>query len=397
MSPSGSRANWSLELPLLLAIFLDLVGFSMLIPDMQTRLEAFGASGVVIGAVLSVYFVVQILVSPLWGKVSDRIGRKPVLVISGALSCASLVMYAFADTTSWILVSRVLAGFAAANVVVAQAYIADITTEERRMTAMGRVGGSTMAGTIVGPAVGGILAALGGNYLLGLVAATAAGLGAMWILLAVPHRPPTATGRPWGRVFLDFSLLKEVPAVRPLMLLGATAWFSLACLEGTFGRLLKAIWGYGEMEFGWIFSYESLLGVIVQAVLLGWLAARMAPRALLRLGYLLQGIGLAVTPLAPNLLALFGASTLYAFGGGVASPTLATLSSQVTPEHRQGEMFGLFQSARSFGFIFGPILGGRLFDTLPAAPYWLAGFVAIVVGLSVSVATGAPTHPRGND
>jgi len=395
MSVGGTRASWTLELPLLLAIFLDLVGFSMLIPDMQTRLETFGASGVIIGAVLSVYFVIQILVSPLWGKVSDRIGRKPVLVISGMLSSASLVMYAFAEGTAWILASRVLAGLAAANVVVAQAYIADITTEERRTAAMGRVGGATMAGTIVGPAIGGFLAAAGGNYLLGMVAAAAAGLGAIWILLAVPHRPPTATGRPWGRVFLDFSLLADVPAVRPLMLLGATAWFSLACLEGTFGRLLKAVWGFGEVEFGWIFSYESLLGVVVQAFLLGWFTARMAPGILLRVGYLLQGIGLAVTPLAPNLLGLFGASTLYAFGGGLATPTLATLSSRVTPEHRQGEMFGLFQSARAFGFIFGPILGGRLFDWSPVAPYWLAGFVAIVVGLSVPVVTRSSSETRG--
>ena len=102
---------------------------------------------------------------------------------------------------------------------------------------------------------------------------------------------------------------------------------------------------------------------------------------MLRLGYLLQGIGLGITPFMPNLPALFGASTLFAVGTGLANPTLNTLCSEATPEPRQGEMFGLLQSARSFGFLFGPILGGFLFDWRPASPYLLAASVSIAVGL----------------
>src|SRR5688572_19480000 len=233
-------------LPLYFAIFLDLVGFGMAFPDLQLRAEEFGAPGWLIGALLSSYFVIQFIASPHWGRLSDRVGRKPVLAFCTGLSAASMLVYAFADNIWVILFSRVLAGLAAANVVVAQAYIADNTPENKRQKAMGQMSSAILLGLIAGPAIGGFLAKLGGNYLLGLSAAWASALSLIWILLAVPHQKPKEAREPGKAPVFAFGILKDVPDLRRIFWIAAAGWFVLACLEGTFGRLIKLNLGYDQ-------------------------------------------------------------------------------------------------------------------------------------------------------
>lgn len=379
-----SHLNLLREAPLLFAIFLDLIGFGMVIPDVQTRLEAFGAPGWQIGLVLSSYFLFQIIASPLWGRHSDKIGRKPVLVICGVLSAASLFAYAFAHAVPFILLSRILAGLAAANVVAAQAYLADATPDEgERTAAMGRVGAAITAGLMLGPALGGYLSGLGGNYLLGLVAGAASGFGALWIALVVPHVTPTvpvASVSSSASPLVGVSLLRDTPRLRPLLILALVAFLALACLEGTFGRLIRLKLGLGPREFGYIFGYESFLGFLVQLLLLGWITNQLRPKPkhLLGFAFVLQAIGLSLTPFAPSLFALFGISTVYAIGAALTNPTINGLCSAVTPKDRQGEMFGLLQGARSAGFLIGPTFGGILFDWKPESPYLAAGGILLL-------------------
>lgn len=382
MKLPAARMAAKTELPLLAAVFLDLVGFSMVIPDVQTRLEALGAaSGAQIGLVLSSYFLMQIIASPRWGRYSDRVGRKPVLVACGFLSALSLLAYAFADSVLLILASRVLAGLAAANTVVAQAHLADATVDDaERTAAMGRVSAAITAGLMLGPVLGGLLAGIGGNRLLGLVAAAASGAGALWIAFALPRIAPGAPSKVSASRSRNLSLLRDIPRLRPLFFLSVVSFFALACLEGTFGRLLQNKFGYGPPQFGLIFGYEALLIVLVQAVILARAAKRWKPPVLLAGGFLLQAAGLASTPFAPGLIALFVFSTLYAVGAGVANPTLNAECSKATPQERQGEMFGLLQGARSLGFLVGPTLGGLLFDWKMAAPYLLAGAALTLSG-----------------
>lgn len=379
----------------------------MAFPDIQLRAQDYGAPGWMIGALLSSYFVTQILVSPHWGRLSDRIGRKPVLLICTAMSVGSMLVYALMSSLLGILLSRLLAGFAAANVVVAQAYIADTSTEEQRAGKMGRIGAAITAGLIAGPAIGGELAHRGGNYLMGMVAAAASTLSFVWILLALPHNPPKKEREPGKLPLVNLRLLAEVVPLRRLFLLASVSWFALACLEGTFGRLIKAKLGYEQQEFGIVFSYESFIGVLA-GLALGVLARRLKPTTILRGGYVLMGAGLLMTPFAGNLAAqpwlraitppfvqaalfsLILISTLSALGIGLANPTLNTLCSNATPEDRQGEMFGLLQAARSLGFMAGPIIGGLLFDEVsPEAPYILAASVALVAALLVAAPEAA--------
>lgn len=380
-------ANPLHELPLLLAVFLDLAGFGMILPDIQTRLEAMGAAGWLIGTVFSSYFVVQTVASPLWGRWSDRAGRKPVLILCGLLSAAALMLYAGAQSIAWLFASRILAGLGGANVVAAQAYIADTTEEDTRSEALGRMGVAITGGLLCGPVIGGYLSAVGGHVLLGSVAAALSLLGVCGIALAVRPVPPRrgeADARKSSPFNFGWNLIRDIPAVRPLFLLASTAYFALACLEGTFGRLIQHKLGLGAFYFGLIFGYEALLGVVTQTLILPWVNRRFAPKTLLRAAYAAQSVGLGLTPLAPNLWFLFAASTLFAVGTGLANPTVQGAGSAAVPAERQGELFGLLQATRSLGFLIGPILGGALFDWRPESPYFLAG-VVLAIGAVVTV------------
>lgn len=393
------------ELPLLFAIFLDLVGFGMAFPDIQLRAEDFGAPGWLIGALLSSYFITQFLASPQWGALSDRVGRKPILLACTALSALSMVVYAFADNVWVILASRILSGLAAANVVVGQAYLADITPEEERQASMGRVSAAILIGLISGPAIGGELAERGGNYLMGLAAASASALSLIWIAVGVRAMPVTVERHPGARRSFGLDLLRSGPAIVRLFVVYAAGWFSLACLEGTFGRLIERMFGYSQREFGYLFGYESLLGALA-GIFLAWLTKRLSTTATLRTGYAMQGLGLGLNPLAPavavglvamglpqgwwpGFIALMLASTVYALGAGVANPTMMSAASLLAPKDRQGELFGLLQAARSAGFFLGPIIGGALFDLWNPAPYVLAALVA----LGAAAFVPAPKEP----
>jgi MFS family permease len=185
----------------------------------------------------------------------------------------------------------------------------------------------------------------------------------------------------------------------PFFWIAVSASFALATLEGTFGRLIHAMLGFGQREFGVIFSYEALLGIFVSVFALVWLGKRLCDTTLLRLGYIVQGIGLGLNPLAgvlsvfaPGMFWLFVASTLFAFGSGVVGPTLSALASSTVPEDIQGELFGTMQAARTVGFIIGPILGGFLFDLWHPGPYAFAAVVCLFVAIALPAICAC--HPR---
>jgi MFS family permease len=374
---------------LYVAIFLDLFGFGMIFPDIQMRAERMGAPGWLIGAALASTFAVQFFASPRWGKLSDGIGRKPVLLICSALSATGLFLYGFAEVIPLLILSRVISGLGGANVSVAQALLADKTEHDERTLVMGRIGAAISLGLIAGPVAGGFLGHVS-SYAVGIVAGTASALGFALILLLVPGGKPMPQNEQGGQPLFNFTLLRDLPQVKALAIVAAVAWFSLATLEGTFGRLIERTLHYDQREFGIVFGYESLLGFLVQAFLIGWIAKRSSDARLLRIAYLLQGLGLGLTPftyLFPvaggwmAVLLIF--STLYALGAGFANPTINSLCSKLTPADRQGELFGLLQGARSVGFVAGPIIGGALFDVWFAAPYLLAGVTCVVAAALV--------------
>jgi MFS family permease len=382
------------EPPLLFAIFLDLVGFGMMFPDIQLRAEQFGASGGMIGVVLASYYLVQMCASPFWGRLSDRFGRKPTLLLCSSISAGSMLIYALGQSVEAMLLSRIMAGLGAANVATAQAYLAETQDEATRAIAQGRMSAAISAGLVLGPVIGGFLAHQGGNRLLGLTAATASGIGLLWIIVGVPAQDKPKTVAPVSD-FRAIPLLKNHDDLQRLFLLAIVGWFALACLEGTFGRLIERTLHYGQLELGLLLSVEAIVAV-VQAGVFAYFARRFAPDTLMGISYLLQALGLGLMPFAPHLGGLIVLSISFGCGVGLVTPTINGRASMLTPEARQGEVFGLLQSARAIGFLLGPILGGVLFDVRPEIPYVLSAGVLLCLGLMLCM-TGRHAHSHHHE
>ncbi len=367
----------------------------MIIPDIQTRAERyliaeswnlppFITNGVIIGIILSSMFIIQFFVSPIWGAKSDNLGRKNVFVACTLLSAVSMGVYALATTSMLLFLSRILAGFGGANVAVAQAGVADASDGDSRTAALGRLSAAQSGGLIAGPFLGGMVAQFWGSEWVGWIAMSLSLIGAIsvWVWGEFATTAKVGTRKRFG----FGPLVKEFPNLLPLVILAGSAWFALSTLEGTFGRLLKAVWGYGEFEFGILFGFESVVGLCVQGLILAWLVKIFREKQLLWGGFLLQGIGLAMTPFVPNMLGLFAASLFFAFGMSVANPTVNGLCSKSVSEERQGEVFGVIQSARSVGFMLGPLIGGALFDHWNAMPYLFAGGICLLVAFFAPLA-----------
>ncbi len=266
---------------------------------------------------------------------------------------------------------------------------------EDRKRVLGLVSATLSAGMIFGPAVGGFLSHSSGPKLIGVIGAIISFVGGALVLFMVPKDAPgedlDQSGElPKKTAVFDLSIFRSYPTLLPFFWIAVSASFALATLEGTFGRLIHAMLGYGQREFGVVFSYEALLGIFVSVVVLVWLGKRMCDTSILRLGYIAQGIGLGLNPLAgvlvhiaPGMLWLLIASTFFAFGSGIVGPTLSSLASSTVPEDIQGELFGVMQAARTVGFIIGPILGGFLFDFWYPGPYVFAAAVCLFVAIAL--------------
>lgn len=368
--------------PVLVLVFADLLGFGMIVVDLQFRAKELGASPTTIGVLLATTFIVQAICSTFWGRLSDRRGRKPVILLCTIMSALAMLIYGFAESLPLLFASRIISGFGFANVAIAQAMFANASEESLRLKAMGQISATISTGLILGAPMGGFLSKFGGSQAVGFTACVCSALGAaaVWFFLPnVPAPPAPFSDAPKKR--FNLGLLQEFPGLWTLVLAVIFAWFCLSLLEGTFGQMIQARLGYGPEEFGVIFGFESLLSILVQTFAMTWLSGRISERYLLPLSFLAQGIGIALFPIAGGMATLFLASAIYAPGSAVSQPTLNSLCSKLIPGERHGELFALLQSARSVGFVVGPIFGGMLLKEHVQLPYFAAAFGCLVAAV----------------
>lgn len=371
---------------LFVTVFLDLLGFGMVLPLLPYYAVDLGASAFLVGALLAAYSLAQMIFSPVWGGLSDRIGRRPVLIGSLFASAASQLAFGLAGSLAMLFAARAFAGMAAATIGVAQAYIADSTTPENRAKGMGIIGAAFGLGFVFGPALGGLLAPFG----LSVPAFVAAGLALANGLLAIAVLPESLPADRRGEhVVRGFSPARlaraaAIPGMLPLMAIYFLTIFAFATMEATFPLLTKDMLGFTAVQNGWVFAYIGVLIVILQGGLVGRLAKRFGEKNLVIAGAVLLAIGLAGLPFGTTLPVLLLVLVPLAAGNGLANPSLTALISLTAARDAQGQTLGVAQSLASLGRVLGPLWGGFAFQALgPKASYLVAG------GIMALMAVGA--------
>jgi multidrug resistance protein len=377
---------------LFLTVFIHLVGFGLLLPLLPYYAETYGATGVAVGLLNTSYSLMQFFFSPVWGRLSDRIGRRPVIIGSLVATAVSYVVFGLATSLPVLFASRIFAGIAGGVIPTTQAYVADTTTPAGRTKGMGLIGAAFGLGFIFGPALGGILSRFG--YSVPAFAAAALALiSALFALVLLPEsltpdkRAAAAARRLSPR---DTLATLRRPGLRPVFLLFFIGTLCFSALEGTFALFGEHVYRIGPRDVGYLFAFVGSLSALMQAGLVGWLARRFGERALVLAGFVLMGMGMVFAGTSPAFGLMIVAMGAVSVGNGLASPSLAGLASISSSPEEQGSILGTYQSLGSLARSAGPFLGGLAFDRWGAgSPLWLGG---IVVALASLLALQLPQH-----
>lgn len=398
-------------LVIFLTVFIDLVGFGIVLPLLPLYGEHYGATGWQIGLLMASYSVMQFLFAPWWGRLSDRFGRRPVLLVSTAGAVGAYALFAFATRFEgalalWLIIaSRAFAGICGANITVAQAYIADITPPEQRSKRMGLIGMAFGLGFIFGPPIGAFGFRALGDAGPGIFASALCALNFIlaFIILAeswTPSKHADAGRRP--RIAQWQHTLRQ-PTLGLLVVIFFLATFCFTCFEITLGLIIAKNFNLGFKTpeaisvAATLFMYCGIIGAFVQGGPIGKLVKRFGERKLIAVSLVLTGISLAPLPFIHGTgklswSLLFSAQggpwwlllitlALLSIGSGLTRPPLFGLLSVLTPANEQGATIGVAQSAGSLARIFGPIFAGSLFETHAAIPYLTCAIIAVVTGL----------------
>lgn len=376
------------QLILFLTVFIDLLGFGIVIPFLPMFAEKMGVGAVGVGLLLSIYSLMQFVCAPVLGRISDRAGRRPIILLGLLGSSAGYFIYGFATTFFLLLASRALHGACAATISTAQAYIADTTDDQHRAKGMGLIGAAFGLGFVLGPALGGML---GHSSLRVPVFFASALTFANFVFAAVrlpeSHHSDRSTPLDFAQFIAPLLAIPGELIRHRLARMFAIAFlltFSLAALEATFALMVPVVYGYGVFGIGVLLAYAGLMQALAQGYLLGKVVLRLGEVRLLKIGLLAMIVGLAPMGSISSHAALVAMLAAVSLGYGFASPSIASLISRNTGRDLQGEVMGVNQSALSLARICGPIAGGLAYQVMgPAAPY-LGGAAVVVLALATT-------------
>lgn len=407
----GARARRVGRSPLLVifvTVFIDLLGFGIILPMLPFYAQHFGATETMVGLLFASYSLMQFLFAPVWGRVSDAVGRRPILLICLFGTAVSFTIFGLGRTLLILFVGRIAAGLFGAVITTAFAFIADVTAPEERARGMGLVGAAFGLGFIFGPFIGGVVADAFG---LAAPAFLAAGLALANLILAwftLPESYPREARHrgehtPDVRETLSLSRFRHAlrhPTVGALLLLYFLITLAFANMEATYALLTERLFGWGARQNGYAFGYIGLIMVLVQGGLIKPLAKRFGEHRLVVVGTLMLVPGLGLLPFSPGVVLFLLFSGLLAFGSGLNSPSLNSLISKGIGADEQGGIMGINQSLASLARVFGPAWGGFTFQRFgPSAPYWtaaimMAGSSAIAVALLCRRREGDPPRSK---
>lgn len=380
--------------PIFMIVFVDVLGLGIIVPVMPLFAQnQLGATASQITLLTSIFFTAQFIAAPFLGRLSDRVGRRPVLIFSQAGTLVALLMNALAPTLAFLYVSRVIDGITGGNITVAQAYLADVTDEKNRTKGLGLISAAFSAGFIFGPAFGGLLAAQFGPRIPFFVAALMSLATILLSTFLLPESlPPERRKREHTAANLtpkrsNWELMR-IPSIAFILIVGFGTQVSFFSFQTTF-----VLWAedflfpnepqaYVTQAVAIILTLIGICGVITQIWLVGPMVRRFGERHLVIGGNLARGIGFGLLAAFPTLFMTIATIPLLSVGAGVALPSIVALLTFAAPTATRGGVIGLNQSANALGSILGPLIAGYLFDTVgPNAPMVAASAIMLVTVL----------------
>ncbi len=374
-------------LSIFLIVLVDVMGLTIILPLLPFYAESLGATPSVVGLLVSAYAFCQLLAGPPLGQLSDRVGRRPVLLVSQIGTLAGFLMLAFAHSLWLVFLARIIDGLTAGNLTVAQAYISDVTEPQNRAKAFGLIGVAFSLGFLVGPALSGFLAVYGNQYPI-LAAAALSFTSIMCTYFLLPSAPihPRPEGEKTRRWKVYADSFKD-GQLAPLLWQFFAFAFAFALFISGFALFAERRFVYnstpfGVKEVGYVFAYLGLVGIFVQGVI-GRLVKVFGENRLVRIGFATMALGFALMSFVTYIPYLLLAITLLNFGNAILRPSLTSLITRAVARHRQGMTIGLMQSTMSIAQIVAPVVAGTLIQHQFLGTWAWSGGLVCGIGLSL--------------
>lgn len=398
--PRGESVKRGGLVPIFLVLFLDILGFSLVLPFLAEEARATFHATEFQGTLLAaIYSLMQFLFVPVWGRVSDRVGRRPVLLWSVFTTAIGMLALGLAlikgDSLFWLFAPRVLSGIATANIGTASAYIADVTPPEERARGMGTIGVAFGMGFILGPALGGLLSGIAIDGRTGavpcFVAAALSVVNFGWALFGLPESlsKENRSVRKRSLVPLNISAARDAfarPGIAMAVLVNFVLILSFTVLDQTFRFFTKDLFGMSALETGLVLMFVGVIAAGVQGALIRPLTRRYDEGTLVRAGTAIQSVAFMAFVSAPTIGTpmLYFAGGLLAVGNGLTQPSISAFVSKRADPRAQGETLGTNQSAASLARVFGPAFGGFLYGMFgPRSPY-MVGALGMAIACVVA-------------
>jgi multidrug resistance protein len=386
------RAKRSPLFLMALTIFIDFAGFGIVLPLLPFWAERLGAGPVGVGLVLTMYALAQFLFTPVLGTLSDRYGRRLVILASLVIQALAFALSALAGSLPILLAARFIGGLGASNIGSAQAVVSDVTPVEKRAQGMGLIGAAIGLGFVVGPALGGVLAPLGPAvpFWIAMIVALANALLVLRFLPETRHMgvrrasvPFARSGR--GAVFISWGRVLRNPAVARLVVINLFFTIAFTAMETVFPLFTQHSFGWTARQNGYIFTYAGIVIVLMQGGMIGQLVRRWGERSLLMAGLVMLAAGLALLSRSASLALLLVALGIVSLSDGAVTPMVSALLSFASPPDAQGEMLGLAQGVAGLGRVIGPLAAGSAYAIGGASAPFLLGSVLVVLAALIAL------------